>query len=277
MKKAQKTLERQVKDLQNKIEQNENRTNSKRDELMEVTQELDWLRRQFTLNGRDEKLLPSELESEFIQEERESRLYLPLIQAIEDDDELDLASYIYKGDTPQEVLDYVEDCRYEIIDWQTEFIYYYDAIKYLEENDQSLTESLELAYNLWYDLKNLNSCILASLLKQEDENLYWKFDDEMELLKEKAEELEEAREENEKVTGLSMDEFIEQRAKNRTARHTSEDWTPKELQRIQELEAKREELENQKSEGCRNYWKLKEELNKKEIELKNLIEEQKQW
>ena len=45
-----------------------------------------------------------------------------------------------------------------------EIIYYSNAIKYLQENDASLQESLEIASEYGYELKNLNSEVLASLL-----------------------------------------------------------------------------------------------------------------
>ena len=45
-----------------------------------------------------------------------------------------------------------------------EIIYYSNAIKYLQENDASLQESLEIAEEYGYELKNLNSEVLASLL-----------------------------------------------------------------------------------------------------------------
>ena len=45
-----------------------------------------------------------------------------------------------------------------------EIIYYSNAIKYLQENDASLHESLEIAEEYGYELKNLNSEVLASLL-----------------------------------------------------------------------------------------------------------------
>ena len=45
-----------------------------------------------------------------------------------------------------------------------EIIYYSNAIKYLQENDASLNESLEIAEEYGYELKNLNSEVLASLL-----------------------------------------------------------------------------------------------------------------
>ena len=61
---------------------------------------------------------------------------------------------------------------YEMIDenggFDIEVIYYSNAIKYLQENDPSLRESLEIAEEYGYDIKNLNSEILASLLKSQN-------------------------------------------------------------------------------------------------------------
>ena len=45
-----------------------------------------------------------------------------------------------------------------------EIIYYSNAIKYLQENDASLQESLEIASEYGFELKNLSSEVLASLL-----------------------------------------------------------------------------------------------------------------
>ena len=55
-----------------------------------------------------------------------------------------------------------------------EVIYYSNAIKYLQENDASLQESLEIASEYGYELKNLNSEVLASLLasRNSQENFY---------------------------------------------------------------------------------------------------------
>ena len=58
-----------------------------------------------------------------------------------------------------------------------EIIYYSSAIKYLQENDPSLQESLEIASDYGFETKNLNSEILASLLKSQnvrDEFLYFR-------------------------------------------------------------------------------------------------------
>lgn len=61
---------------------------------------------------------------------------------------------------------------YEMIDendgFNCEVIYYSNAIRYLQENDPSLNESLEIASEYCYDLKDLNSEILASLLKSKN-------------------------------------------------------------------------------------------------------------
>lgn len=47
-------------------------------------------------------------------------------------------------------------------------VYYLSAIDYLRENDPSLNESLELANDYGYDIKSLNSELLASILKTEN-------------------------------------------------------------------------------------------------------------
>jgi|688.fasta_scaffold453194_2 hypothetical protein len=55
-----------------------------------------------------------------------------------------------------------------------EFHYYVDAMKFLLENDPSLSESMEIAYEYGYDTKSLNSTMLASLLasRQNEEDWY---------------------------------------------------------------------------------------------------------
>ena len=70
---------------------------------------------------------------------------------------------------------------YEMIEenngFNCEVIYYSNAIKYLQENDPSLRESLEIASDYGFETKNLNSEILASLLKSQnvrDEFLYFR-------------------------------------------------------------------------------------------------------
>ena len=48
--------------------------------------------------------------------------------------------------------------------FDVEIIYYFNAIDFLAKNDPSLTESLEIASEYGYEVDNLNSEILASLL-----------------------------------------------------------------------------------------------------------------
>jgi len=58
-----------------------------------------------------------------------------------------------------DLLELIEDNNGFDID----IIYYSKAIKYLTENDASLSESIELAVDMGYELENVNSELLASL------------------------------------------------------------------------------------------------------------------
>tara|TARA_Y100000593_G_C4117470_1_gene240979 strand:+ start:19 stop:390 length:372 start_codon:yes stop_codon:yes gene_type:complete len=59
-----------------------------------------------------------------------------------------------------------------------EIIYYNKAIKYLEENDPSLTESLNIANDCGYKTRDLNSEMLASLLaSQQAEEEFYDYED----------------------------------------------------------------------------------------------------
>ena len=76
---------------------------------------------------------------------------------------------------PYELIEYL-DSENEYFDFQQlvsdladyrffeiEIIYYYHAMDYLKNHDTSLNESLEIASDYGYDLKSLNSELLASL------------------------------------------------------------------------------------------------------------------
>lgn len=67
----------------------------------------------------------------------------------------------------EELRDYMEEQGAFDVD----IIYYGNAIQYLMENDDSLTESLELASDMGYEAKNLNSEILASILASHNERI----------------------------------------------------------------------------------------------------------
>ena len=51
---------------------------------------------------------------------------------------------------------------------QSEIIYYYTAMNFLMENDNSLNQSMELAAELCYEPQNINSELLATLLLQSE-------------------------------------------------------------------------------------------------------------
>jgi hypothetical protein len=72
---------------------------------------------------------------------------------------------------------YFEELEYST--HQTECIYYSNAMKYLTEHDTSLNESLEIASEMGYEVEDLNSELLATLLMQrkESEALYDAKDD----------------------------------------------------------------------------------------------------
>ena len=65
--------------------------------------------------------------------------------------------------TLEDLREYLEDRVREC-----EIIYYYNAMDYLKDKDNSLRTSLEIASSYGYELKSLSSEVLASLLLQED-------------------------------------------------------------------------------------------------------------
>ena len=70
--------------------------------------------------------------------------------------------YSYESiDTAEELTDQMQE---EINN--EEIIYYSNAMEYLSSNDNSLRESLEIAYEMGYELNNLSSEVLASILEQ---------------------------------------------------------------------------------------------------------------
>ena len=73
----------------------------------------------------------------------------------------DLEDIELEGDTAEELIENIEQRIGE-----EEMIYYSNAMKYLAENDASLQDSLALADELGYELKNLSSETLATLLQQ---------------------------------------------------------------------------------------------------------------
>jgi phosphoglycolate phosphatase-like HAD superfamily hydrolase len=68
-----------------------------------------------------------------------------------------------KYDDIDTLIDDLQDAAREI-----EVIYYHNAIEYLAENDASLVDSLGIAHEMGYTTENLNSELLATLLKQQN-------------------------------------------------------------------------------------------------------------
>lgn len=64
-----------------------------------------------------------------------------------------------------------------------DIIYYSRAIKYLAENDASLSESIELAVDMGYELENINSELLASLhASQKARDNFWNISTQIEAI-----------------------------------------------------------------------------------------------
>ena len=65
---------------------------------------------------------------------------------------------------PQKCFDDIYNQLEENGFFNIEIIYHYKAIKYLQENDQSLQESIEIASEYGYNIEDVTSELLASLL-----------------------------------------------------------------------------------------------------------------
>ena len=74
-----------------------------------------------------------------------------------------LSDYYIKG---IEIDEFMEQALEGV--YSQEIIYYYKAMEYLKENDNSLNLSLEIAGELGFDTYSLNSELLATLLYQDN-------------------------------------------------------------------------------------------------------------
>lgn len=103
-----------------------------------------------------------------------------LINRIYDELDIDL-SYEIENNMPDDI-DAFMDIMQERVN-EIEVIYYSNAMEYLTENDTSLQYSLEIAKNMGYTIENINSELLATLLKQQEasEHIY-DYKDEIEKL-----------------------------------------------------------------------------------------------
>ena len=84
-------------------------------------------------------------------------------------DEIDLQSidctYNKYDNEEIEIDDFIEQAS-DYINQSVEIIYYSNAIKFLQENDPSLRDSLEIANDFGASLNNINSEFLATILLQ---------------------------------------------------------------------------------------------------------------
>jgi hypothetical protein len=126
-----------------------------------------------------------------------------------------IEDFLKNLDTEVEVLYYVDIDNIDLEDsfqsicsmiednqgFNSEIIYYSRAIEYLQENDPSLRNSLEIASEYGYEVSNLNSEILASLLASQNiREDFYKLEDEI------TEFFDEIREEIENLEELEEDE-----------------------------------------------------------------------
>jgi intracellular sulfur oxidation DsrE/DsrF family protein len=78
---------------------------------------------------------------------------------------VDFAAFLFDAEftTFEEIRDILEDNAAFNID----VIYYSEAVKFLMRHDNSLRQSLDIASDLGYEIKDINSELLASLLASE--------------------------------------------------------------------------------------------------------------
>ncbi len=111
--------------------------------------------------------------------------------------EIDVLNYIDIDNIDHE---YAFDSIRDMIDanngFDIEVIYYSKAMDYLSDNDPSLQESLNLAYEMGFTVDSLNSELLASLLITENvKNEFYELENEINNFFEELEEEEEEEEE----------------------------------------------------------------------------------
>jgi hypothetical protein len=101
--------------------------------------------------------------------ETQTQKIVDFLIEIENDTKIEILSYINLNDID---LENAFDSIYEAIDenngFEIEIIYYSNAMEYLTRNDTSLRESIEIALDYGYELKNINSELLASLLASQN-------------------------------------------------------------------------------------------------------------
>jgi hypothetical protein len=101
--------------------------------------------------------------------ETQTQKIVDFFTEIENDTKIEILSNIELSDVD---LENPFDSIYQAIEenngFDIEIIYYSNAMEYLTRNDNSLLESIEIALDYGYELKNINSELLASLLASQN-------------------------------------------------------------------------------------------------------------
>ena len=101
--------------------------------------------------------------------EQQTQKIVYFFTEIENDTKIEILSNIELNDID---IENPFDIIYKAIDenngFDIEIIYYSNAMEYLTRNDNSLRESIEIAIDYGYELKNINSELLASLLASQN-------------------------------------------------------------------------------------------------------------
>jgi len=101
--------------------------------------------------------------------ETQTQKIVDFLIEIENDTKIEILSYINLQDIDFEnAFDSINEAIENNNGFNIEIIYYSNAMEYLTRNDNSLRESIEIALNYGYELKNINSELLASLLASQN-------------------------------------------------------------------------------------------------------------
>ena len=127
----------------------------------------------------------TENKTETKQEFTEAELKLDELESLFLDyiEDVDITDYLTEEDLEEGNLNDAHDL-YDLLKdnyaFDVEIIYYSTAMKYLTEHDTSLSESIEIAVDMGYELENINSELLASLhASRQAEDDFWAVKDEI--------------------------------------------------------------------------------------------------
>lgn len=101
--------------------------------------------------------------------EQQTQKIVDFLTEIEKDTEIGILSNIELNNIdPENAFDSIYEAINDNNGFDIEIIYYSNAMEYLTRHDNSLRESIEIALDFGYELKNINSELLASLLASQN-------------------------------------------------------------------------------------------------------------